>query len=125
MDLVSMRMILRTADDHELAGLIDEVDELMPVTLPILRAVFKTEFPKWESFKNKSGKSECFLSPKIDPQLTSFHQQSTTNSPPKNHVQPPVFAKTPSKNKVPPPPKKNTAKSPTSGRVWPVWEFSG
>ena len=47
----------------------------------------------------------CFSSPKTDHQLPSFHQQSTTTSPPKNHVQPPVFAKTPSKNKVPPLPK--------------------
>ena len=35
----------------------------MPVTLPILRAVFKTEFPKWESLKNKSGKSGMFFEP--------------------------------------------------------------
>jgi hypothetical protein len=40
----------------------------------------------------------CFSSPKTNRQLPSFHQQSTTNSPPKHHVQPPVFAKTPSKN---------------------------
>jgi hypothetical protein len=44
-------------------------------------------------------------SPKTDHQLASFHQQSTTTSPPKNHIQPPVFAKTPSKNPVPPPQK--------------------
>jgi hypothetical protein len=30
--------------------------------------------------------------------LPAFHQQSTTNSPAKNHVLHPVFAKTPSKN---------------------------
>jgi hypothetical protein len=78
----------------------------MPVTFPILRAVIKTKFPKWESLKNKSGKSGIFSSLKTDRQLTSFHQQSTTTSPPKNHVPPPVFAKTPSKNAVPPPLKK-------------------
>jgi hypothetical protein len=39
-----------------------------------------------------------FSSPKNDRQLTSFHQQSTTHSPSKNHVLYPVFAKTPSKN---------------------------
>jgi FkbM family methyltransferase len=39
-----------------------------------------------------------FSSRKSDRQLTSFHQQSTTDSPAKNHVLPPVFAKTPSKN---------------------------
>jgi hypothetical protein len=43
-------------------------------------------------------KVACFSSPKNDRQLTSFHQQSTTNSPSKNHVLHPVFAKTPSKN---------------------------
>src|ERR1700755_1518991 len=46
-------------------------------------------------------KVACFSNPETDRQLPSFHQQSTTNSPPKHHVQPPVFAKTPSKNKVP------------------------
>jgi hypothetical protein len=30
--------------------------------------------------------------------LPAFHQQPTTNSPAKNHVLHPVFAKTPSKN---------------------------
>jgi hypothetical protein len=40
----------------------------------------------------------CFSSPKTDRQLTSFHQQSTTNSPSKHHAEMPVFAKTPSKN---------------------------
>jgi hypothetical protein len=44
------------------------------------------------------GKVACFSSPKNDRQLTSFHQQSTTNSPSKNHVLHPVFAKTHSKN---------------------------
>jgi hypothetical protein len=57
-------------------------------------------FPKWESLKNKSGKSGKFSNLKNDRQLTSFHQQSTTNSPSKNHVLHPVFAKTPSKNGV-------------------------
>jgi hypothetical protein len=55
----------------------------------------KAEFPKWESLKNESGKVACFSSPTNDRQLTSFHQQSTTNSPAKNHVLTPVFAKTP------------------------------
>jgi hypothetical protein len=56
--------------------------------------------PKRESSKNKFGKSGKFLSVKSDRQLTSFHQQSTTNSPSKNHVLHPVFAKTPSKNEA-------------------------
>jgi hypothetical protein len=56
-------------------------------------------------------KVACFSSPNPDHQLTSFHQQSTTTSPQKNHVQSPVFAKTPSKNKAPPP-QKITAEAP-------------
>jgi hypothetical protein len=46
------------------------------------------------------GKVACFSSLKTDRQFTSFHQQSTTNSPSKNHVLHPVFAKTPSKHEV-------------------------
>jgi hypothetical protein len=51
-----------------------------------------------------------FSNPKSGRQLTSFHQQSTTNSPSKNHVLHPVFAKTPSKNGVNQP-RKNYCKS--------------
>jgi hypothetical protein len=36
---------------------------LMPVTLPTYVVVFKTEFPKWESLKNKSVKSGMFFEP--------------------------------------------------------------
>jgi hypothetical protein len=61
----------------------------------------------------------CFSSPNPDRQLPSFHQQSTTTSPPKNHVQPSVFAKTPAKNSVPPPPKNSHKSSPYSGRFFP------
>jgi hypothetical protein len=60
-------------------------------------------------------KVACFSSPKTDRQLPSFHQQSTTTSPQKHHILPPVFAKTPSKNKVPPP-QKITAEAPLFGR---------
>jgi hypothetical protein len=102
------------ADDHELAGLVDEVDAS---DLADLGAVFKTEFPKWESLKNKSGKSGMFSSPKTDRKLPSFHQQSTTTSPPKHHVLPPVFAKNPGKNTVPPPQKKLLQKRPSSSSV--------
>jgi hypothetical protein len=63
-------------------------------------------FPKWESLKNKFRKVASFSSLKSDHQRTSFHQQSTTNSPSKNHVLHPVFAKTPSKNAGCPAPKK-------------------
>jgi hypothetical protein len=40
-----------------------------------------------------------FSSRESDHQLTSFHQQSTTNSPSKNHVLHTVFAKTPAKTR--------------------------
>jgi hypothetical protein len=75
-----------------------------------LGAQARISFPKWESRKNKSGKSGNFSSLKNDRQRTSFHQQSTTNLPSKNHVLHTVFAKTPSKNGVNQP-KKNTAKT--------------
>jgi hypothetical protein len=41
---------------------------------------------------------ENFRRPKTDHLLTTIHHESTTNSPSKNHVLPPVFAKTPCKN---------------------------
>ena len=63
-------------------------------------------------------KVACFSSPKTDCQLPSFHQQSATTSPPKNHVKPPVFAKTPCKSRLPPPPKKFHQKRPSSGRFF-------
>ena len=53
-----------------------------------------------------------FSSPNPDRQLTSFHQQSTTNSPSKNHVLPPVFAKTPQQKRGSHHTQKNTAKAP-------------
>ena len=49
------------AEDHELAGLVDEVNA---GDLADLGVVFKTEFPKWESLKNKSGKSGMFFKAK-------------------------------------------------------------
>jgi hypothetical protein len=90
----------------------------MPATLPILGVVFKTKFPKWESSKINPEKVAYFSSPNPHHQLTTFYQQSTTNSPPKNHAQPPDFAKTPSKNRVPPAPKKSQQKRPSSGRLF-------
>jgi hypothetical protein len=50
------------------------------------------------SSKINPEKVACFSSLKNDRQLTSFHQQSTTDSPSKNHGLHPVFAKTPSEN---------------------------
>jgi hypothetical protein len=58
-----------------------------------------------------------FSSLKSDRQLTSFHQQSTTNSPSKNHVLHPVFAKTPSKNELHQPRKKLLRKRPFFGQA--------
>jgi hypothetical protein len=40
----------------------------------------------------------CFSRQKSDRQQATIHHESTTSSPSKNHVQPPIFAKTPSKN---------------------------
>jgi len=77
----------------------------------------RTVFPKWEWLKNKSGKSGMFFEPEKDRQLTSFHQQSTTNSPSKNHVLHTVFAKTPSKNAGYPAREKILQKRPLSGLV--------
>jgi hypothetical protein len=56
-------------------------------------------------------KVACFSSVKNDRQLTSFHQQSTTDSPSKNHVLQAVFATTPGKNAGYPVPRKITAKA--------------
>ena len=61
MDLVSMRMILPNwLMNHEPAGLVDEVDA---GDLPDLASGLQTEFPKWESLKNKPGKSGMFFEP--------------------------------------------------------------
>ena len=70
---------------------------LMPVTFPTLRAVFRPNSQNGNPSKINPEKVACFSSPNPDHQLPSFHQQSTTTSPPKHHIQPPVFAKTPAK----------------------------
>jgi hypothetical protein len=44
------------------------------------------------------AKMENFRRRKMTVNLPAFHQQSTTNSPSKNHILHTVFAKTPSKN---------------------------
>jgi hypothetical protein len=59
---------------------------------------YKTDSRNGNRSKINPRKVACFSSPKNDRQLTSFHQQSTTHSPSKNHVLHLVFAKTPSKN---------------------------
>jgi hypothetical protein len=48
--------------------------------------------------ENKSPIRGMFFDPENERQHTTIHHDSTTNSPAKNHVLPPVFAKTPSKN---------------------------
>jgi hypothetical protein len=50
--------------------------------------------------KEIQKKWRFFRSRKLTVNLPAFHQQSTTNSPSKNHVLHTVFAKTPSKNEV-------------------------
>ena len=59
----------------------------------------------------------CFSSPKTDCQLPSFHQQSTTTSPPKNHVQPPVFCQNPQQKQDPTIAKKKPEKAPLFEQV--------
>jgi hypothetical protein len=61
MGLVSMRMILPNWL-MTMSSLVSST-RLMPVIFPILQAVLKIEFPKWESLKNKSGKSGMFFEP--------------------------------------------------------------
>jgi hypothetical protein len=56
--------------------------------------------------KINPDKVENLSSRKSDRQHTTFHQQSTTNSPSKNHVLHPVFAKSPSKDDHSPAPEK-------------------
>jgi hypothetical protein len=63
-------------------------------------------------------KVACFSSPKTDRQLASFHQQSTTTSPSKNHVLRPIFAKTPSKNEGPTTQKNYCKASPLRAGFW-------
>jgi hypothetical protein len=70
------------------------------------RSIFRLGLGFYRDWDSQNGnpskinpeKVACFSSPKNDRQLTSFHQQSTTNSPSKNHVLHLFFAKTPSKN---------------------------
>jgi hypothetical protein len=110
MNLVPMRMILPNSL-MTMNSLVSST-RFMPVTSPILRAVFKTNSQNGNPSKINPEKVACFSSPNPDHQLPSFHQQSTTTSPQKNHVQPHVFSKTPSKNKVPPPPEKYCRSAP-------------
>ena len=123
------------ADNHELAGLVDKVDaedladlgsrlhvddalaaaglKAVVVDVGALAAAGLRDREDEAEPNSQNGnlskinpeKVACVSSPNSDRQLPSFHQQSTTTSPSKNHVLPPVFAKTPSKNKVPPLPK--------------------
>jgi hypothetical protein len=96
MDLVSMRMILPNC----LMTISSPVSStrLMPMTSPISRAVFKTEFPKRESLKNKSGKSGVFFDPEKPP---STHHVFTSNPPQIHHKKPrpnhPFLPKPPAK----------------------------
>jgi hypothetical protein len=95
MDLVSMRMILPNWL-MTMSSLVSSTSS-MPATLPTLGVVFKIEFPKWESLKNKSGKSGMFFEARIltinPPASTSnppqlHHQKTTSNHPiSQNHQQ--------------------------------------
>lgn len=63
------------ADDHELAGIVDEVHA---GDLADRGVVCKTEFPKWESLKIDPERWHAFSRPNPDHPLPSFHQQFTT-----------------------------------------------
>ena len=58
----------------------------------------KPTFPEWNSSRINFAKVAYFSSLENDRQRTTFHQQSTTNSPAKNHVLYTVFCQNPSKN---------------------------
>ena len=108
--------LAKLADDHELSGLVDEVDAGDPTDLA--SGLQDRNSQNGNPSKINPGKVACFSSPNPDRQLPSFPQQSTTTSPPKHHVQPPVFAKTPSKNRVPPSPKNCCKRSHPQARFW-------
>jgi hypothetical protein len=97
------------ADDHEFAGLVDEVNA---GDLADLGWSSRPNSQNGNPSKINPEKVACFSSPNPDRQLTSFHQQSTTNSPSKNHLLPPVFAKTPQQKQGSHHTQKNTAKAP-------------
>jgi hypothetical protein len=100
------------ADGQELAGL----DEGMPVDL--CRPWGWSSRPNSQNgnpSKINPEKVACFSSPKTDRQLPSFHQQSTTTSPPKKHVLPPVFCQNPQQKRSPTTPKKLLESIPENG----------
>jgi hypothetical protein len=63
--------LLYLADDHELAGLVDEVNT---GALPILGRPSRPKSQNGNPSKINSEKVACFSSPNPDRQLTSFHQ---------------------------------------------------
>jgi hypothetical protein len=105
---VDANNLAELTDNHEFAGLVDDVNA---GDLADRKRSSRPNSQNGNPSKINPGKVACFSSPNPDHQLPSFYQQSTTTSPPKHHVQPPVFAKTPSKNKVPPA-QKITAEAP-------------
>jgi hypothetical protein len=66
-------------------------------TLSGIWVKMRIAFPKWVTLKINPKSVAHFLSWKSDRQSTTFTTHSTTNSPSKHHVLPPVFAKTPCK----------------------------
>ena len=75
------------------------------------------QISKMNPSKINPEKVACFSSRKNDRQLTSFHQQSTTTSPPKNHVLPPRFCQNPQQKQGPTTAKKIPQKRLLLGRV--------
>jgi hypothetical protein len=140
------------ADDHELAGLVRrvhagdlahpgvafmlmtplpaagldaslvDVGALATAVLPDRENEAEPNSQNGNPSKINPEKVACFSSSKTARQLPSFHQQFTTTSPPKNHVQPSRFCQNPQQKQGPATAKKIPAKAPLFGQVL---RFSG
>jgi hypothetical protein len=110
--------LAKLADDHEFAGLVDEVnaDDFPDLASGLLRPNSQNGNPS----KINPEKVACFSSPNPDRQLTSFPQQSSTTHHQNTTSNYPFFAKTPSKNRVPPSPKNCCKTSHPQAEFWPL-----
>jgi hypothetical protein len=79
--------------------------------------VFKAEFPKWESLKNKSGKSGMFFEPKTDRQPSQLSPAIHHNFTAKKPRSTTRFCQNPQQKRSPTTPKKLLQSIPSSGGV--------